>query len=384
MVPAMIPITLVTGFLGAGKTSLIAHLLDSVADRSVAVIVNDMAPRSIDGAYLRGGEHLPVEKDDLIRTISGGRVGAGKRDELVADILEIAKSHPHLDAILVETSGGSPALALAAALETSPELTGLVYVDTVITVVDTDTIATWWGDSLLRPVITDQLAAADLIILNKHDRAGLLSRFRARSIIKAVNRSVRTVTATFGQLPPEEIIRTGRRAAGDPALRGGESNPNHYPLVSRHLEERRPLHPERLDQWLNEDWPGIVRIKGFLWIATDMEHLYAVDAAGPQRELGLEGTWYGALQPEDLPDSPAVRAVLSEGPYQDRRQSITVIGIPEAVEREMRNIRSVLLSVTEMDRGPAAWATLPDPIRPQFERENERENEQDSVQSRTD
>lgn len=376
----MIPITVVTGFLGAGKTSLVAHLLDSVTDRTLAVVVNDMAPRSMDGAYLRGGEFLQAaDSNGSIRTIAGGRIGAGKHDLLRTEILDLLAGPDKPDAIVVETSGGSPAVALGEALEQDPELNEQVRLDSIITVIDTSTIALWWRDHLLRPVLTDQLNAADLIVLNKYDRAGFFARMRARMIVRSVTGSVPVCAAKYGRLDPTDILDTGRRetaatsASPTPAtVRRGD--PNHYPLVARQLEEQRPFHPERLDAWLNREWHGIVRIKGFLWLATDMDHVYVVDTAGGQRELGLEGTWYGALPPDDLPDDPRIHTAVQNHPYQDRRQSITVIGLPEAVEREMRNLRAALLSVPEMDRGAPAWATLPDPVRPQFIERETRES----------
>ncbi len=362
----MIPITLVTGFLGSGKTSLLAHLLDNTEGRRIAVIINDMAPRCIDGVYLRGGEFLLTEDDETIRTISGGRVGAGKREALVEQVQELARSEPAPEAILVETSGGSPALSVADALENDPALKDLVTVDSIITMVDTAAFPGIWSDSLLKPVLVDQISAADLVVLNKFDRAGFLARVRSRLVIKSVRPGVPVIAAEFGRLDPVDILHTDRRASAPPHLKKNRSNPNHYPLVARQLEETRPFHPERLHEWLSRDWPGIVRVKGFLWLATDMEHVYVVDSADDQRELGMEGTWYGALPEDQLPDDPRIRELLAEHPYQDRRQSITIIGEPEAVERELRGLRAALLSVTELDRGPGAWASITDPITQAF------------------
>lgn len=369
MVRPMIPITVVTGFLGAGKTSLLAHLLDNTEGRSIAVIVNDMASTSIDGAFLRGGEFVSGDGNDLIRTIAGGRVGAGKQAALLEEILDLARSPEPPEAIVIETSGGSPALALGELIRTDKQLAAVVVLDSILTVVDTGTLPTWWKDSLLRPVIADQLNAADLVVLNKYDRAGFFTRLRARHIVRSQCRGVTAIPTEYGRLDPEVLLHTGRlRGEGETRRSDGHirSNPNHYPLVARQLEDRRPFHPERFDNWLNQEWPGIIRIKGFVWLATDMDHVYVVDAAGPQRELGMEGVWYGSLAPEDVPESAAVQAALQGGPYQDRKQSITIIGVPEAVERELRGLRNAMLSGPEMDRGHRAWASLPDPIRGQF------------------
>ncbi len=367
----MIPITVVTGFLGSGKTSLIAHLLDSGDDRRIAVVINELASESIDTAFLRGGEHIVRGDDDVIRSITGGRIGAGKRKDLEETVIDLASGSTPPDVIVIETSGSSPALDLNHQLKRNKVLAGTAYIDTVITVVDTGTLTVYWKDPQLQPVLADQIAAADLIVLNKYDRAGFFERLAARRLIRRINPVAHVGTAEFGRLPVEEIIFTGRReelaasTAGTTA-RTTPSNPNFYPLVARFMAESRPFHPERLDRWLNTDWPGIIRVKGFAWLATDMDHVYVIDAAPRQREVGMEGTWYAAMPAEEVPEDDEIRESLASQPYGDRRQSIAVIGAPDAVERELRNIRSCLLSRTELDRGPRGWRNFHDPIGVQF------------------
>ena len=368
----MVPITVVTGFLGAGKTSLIAHLLDNAQGRRIAVVVNELAAHSIDAAYLHGGEHIASTSDTLIRTVSGGRAGAGKTTAVVQELGELVGLDPPPEAIVVETSGSSPALALVAALEHTPTLQGKAYVDSVISVVDATGITRYWKDQQLRPLLEDQLTAADLIILNKADRVGYWNRRRSVRLVRRVNKNAQVGTAEYGRLPIDEVLATKRHQASDGSLtagtrKGKDATPRFQPVTARHLVEPRPFHPERLDAWLNSDWPGIIRVKGFAWLATDMDHVYVVDAAGDQREVGLEGTWYAAVPPEERPDTAEVQAIMKAGPWGDRRQAIVVIGAPEAVERELRNVRACLLSGTELDRGPHGWRNLPDPLSGRFE-----------------
>lgn len=372
----MIPVTVITGFLGSGKTSLVAHLLDSTEDRSVAVIVNDMAAESLDSAFLRGGEHIQSGNEGLIRTVVGGRAGAGREEELIWHVLSLASHTPTPEAIVIETSGSSPAAQLSQLVSSDSQVSAVVYLDSVITVVDTTTFAMRWKDRQLQPLLADQLSAADLIVLNKYDRSSLWSRMQTRRILRAFDRSANTavVTAEFGRLAPEEVINTGRwekKHETAPSVAPEGSGRIHQPLVARQLDERRPFHPQRFEEWLNGAWQGIIRVKGFFWLATDMSHVYVVDSAGPQREIGMEGTWYAALPEDEVPADEDVQKALSVRPYGDRRQAITVIGVPDAVEREMRALRNALLTVTEMDRGPTGWSGLPDPIAPRFIESNE-------------
>ena len=367
----MIPITVVTGFLGAGKTSLIAHVLDNAAERKIAVVVNDLASESIDVAFLRGGEHIRVTGDDSMRVVAGGRAGSGKLADVIREIRSLAELPEPPEAIVVETSGSSPSAALASALVGDGTLDGVANLDSVVAVVDVTSFATYRKDRELRALLEDQIGAADLIVLSKSDRARFWQRRRTRRAVGRLNRDAEIEFAEFGRLPIEEIIATGRREArrseeGADPHDGTSAVSRFQPVVARHINETRPFHPERLDAWLNEQWPGIIRIKGFVWIATDMEHVFVLDVAGSQRELGMEGTWYGALGDDELPDDRDVRDSLSAGPWQDRRQSITIIGTPEAVERELRRVRACLLSDPELDRGPRGWNDLPDPILVRF------------------
>jgi G3E family GTPase len=364
----MVSITVVTGFLGSGKTSLIAHLLDSTPDRPIAVIVNELALQSIDSAYLHGGEHIDAADGPLLRSVSGGRAGAGKAPQVIEHIEDIIAAKTPPEAIVIETSGSSPAATLVAAIENAPRLREAVRVDSVITVVDVTSLPQYWQDPQLRPLLQEQLESADLIVLNKADRAGFWMERKATRIVRKTNPAATVGTTEYGRLPVEEIILTGRRAPQDrrPGPPGGDGSPRFQPVVARQLLEAKPLHPERLHEWLNRDWPGLIRVKGFVWIATDMDNVFVIDCAADQREVGMEGTWYAALSEDERPNGPDVEAALSGGAWGDRRQSLVVIGLPDAVEREMRNLRQCLLSATELDRGPHGWRRFADPIREQF------------------
>lgn len=388
----MIPVTLVTGFLGAGKTSLLAHLLDGTHGRPIGVVVNELAGTSIDAAYLHGGEHIDDTDTPLLRSIAGGRVGAGKLDALIDAIASLANEGP--EAIVVETSGSSPVRRIVEALSGDPVLRDRVVLDSVVTLVDGSSFTAYWKDPQLRSLLTDQITNADLVVINKSDRTGFWTRRRIVRTLRRLNRHVEVGLAEYGRLPVEALVASGRRAgsaggtaaSGTPGAPGAAGpsptgappagpsrptpepgrGPEFQPLVARHLGEVRPFHPARLHAWLDADWPGVIRVKGFAWLATDMDHVYVVDAAADQREVGMEGTWYAALPEDERPGDPAVSRAVASGAWGDRRQSLVLIGTPDAVERELRSLRACLLSGPELDRGPAAWRNLPDPIRHQF------------------
>lgn len=377
----MIPVTIVTGFLGAGKSSLVAHLLDSVEDRRIGVIVNDLGSESIDISIILGGEHVAHGGSELVRSVAGGRAGAEKMPAVLAELESLSLVAPPPEAIVIETSGGSTVGALVSAIE-GGSVPGLAL-DSVITVVDTETVPLVWADQMLRELVREQIAAADFVLLNKADRAGFWRRRRSRTIVRRANERAEVGLTEHGRIPVNEIVATGRRrahlgevkATAAPSAPGSRSATSAVSmpgpgsarsLVARHLNDRHPIHPARLHAWLEADWPGIARVKGHVWLATDMEHVYTIDAGAAQREVGLEGTWYAALEPSERPADEAIARALDGNPWGDRRQSITVIGSPDAVEREVRRLRGCLLSRPEEDRGPTAWKGIEDPIAPQF------------------
>lgn len=91
-----------------------------------------------------------------------------------------------------------------------------------------------------------------------------------------------------------------------------------------------------------------------------------LDAAGPQRELGLEGTWYAAVAESELAFDGEIRALVTGHPWGDRRQALTVIGSPSGLADASRELRRALLSDAEMAEGPALWCDYTDPLTPLF------------------
>ncbi len=395
----MIPVTVITGFLGSGKTSLIASALDGAPEKRIGVIVNDLGESSIDLAYLHGGEHVSDEPSELIRAVAGG-VPSGMLLRAILDEVHYFHELPERtrpEAILVETSGAGDPEELVRALGDHAR---------VVVVVDTSAVEAYRDDESLRPIIEAQLAAADVVVANKWDRSGWWKRRRAVAAIRAAAPAAMILRTEFGRVPLEELVgaqsgpsrvepppaqsgpsrvepppaqsgpsrvepppaQSGPSRVEPPPAQSGPSRVEPPPaLVATHLVADRPFHPARLEAWLRAPWPGIIRVKGFVWIASDMDGVYVVDAAGPQREIGLEGTWYAAIPEAELPDDPAIVTAASRLPYGDRRQSLTIIGTPTAVAAARVRLESDLLSPDESAAGPGTWKTFPDPLTGRFQ-----------------
>lgn len=354
----MIPLTVIGGFFGSGKTSLIAGVLDATAGRTIGVIVDEFGASALDGAYLRGGEHPHGPLPQLVRLLTGGRSGLEKRDAMRASLEEFTSLNP--EAVVLETSGATPLGQLVRFLETDSAVARSYALDSVITVADATTLSSLLRDRETRPLVSNQLAAADLVVLNKADQVGRGTIRRLGRTVSRIARKASVGESEFCRIPLEEVLATGRRADAAPAATAPLAD---LPLLVAHdLHVARPFHPVRLHRWLEREWPGIVRVKGLAWLAPDMDGVYVIDVSGERREVGLDGTWYAALPENDRPNEPTVQRLIGTGAYGDRGQRISIVGAPAAVTRELRNLRACLLSGPEEDRGPAEWASIPNPI----------------------
>ncbi len=351
---------IITGFLGSGKTSLIADQLDGSQD-DLAVIVHDLGEENIDVAFLKGGEHVSLTSNTRIRSVSSGYLTSSHLDQLTREIDALSDLEPRPMAILVETSGAANVVPVIEKLRAPGESWELI---SVLTVLDSSVIGDYREDPSIAPLLETQALSASLLILNKWDRANRIQRKHAKTFadyIRSKNGSD-LETTKFGRIKLR-LLLTRRLIPGKSSL--PEANTRES-IESFHLTTRRPFHPERLERWLDTSWTGIIRVKGFVWIASDMEGIYVLDAAGSQREVGLEGTWYASVADDELRDDPEVQKLVKEHPFGDRRQALTIIGRPESIAQAKNELEAALLRDDEMAIGPEGWQSFPDPLTGKF------------------
>jgi len=244
---AKVPCTIVTGFLGAGKTTLVRHLIENANGRRLAVIVNEFGDVGIDGEILKGcgAEDCP---EDRIVELSNGCLCCTVADEFVpalAALLDLSSPPEH---IVIETSGLALPKPLVQAFNW-PEIASRVTVDGVIAVIDGAAVAqgrfaddpsavarqraedkSLDHDNPLEEVYEDQLLCADLIVLNKTDLMSGAERLRVAGEIKAtVARAVKVVEAEGGRLGPAILLGLGAAAEADLAAR-----PSHHDAEGEH------------------------------------------------------------------------------------------------------------------------------------------------------
>ena len=286
---AKLPVTIVTGFLGAGKTTLLRHMLDNAEGRRIAVIVNEFGELGIDGEILKQCSIGCSEEEAQGRVfeLANGCLCCTVQEEFFPVMRELVARRGDLDQILIETSGLALPKPLVQAFQW-PEIRNACTVDAVITVVDSPAVAAGTfaahpeqvdqqrrqdpnldHESPLHELFEDQLASADLVILNKADQldAEALARVRAE-IAGELPAAVKIVEASRGELPLPVLLGLNAEAElhidGRPTHHEGHEDHDHDEFDSFHVdlpevEEAALL--EALGELVERH--DILRIKGF-------------------------------------------------------------------------------------------------------------------------
>ena len=389
-----LPVTVLSGFLGAGKTTVLTHILNNREGKKVAVIVNDMSEINIDQSMVQNDVSLNHKEEKLVE-MSNGCICCTLREDLLVEVTELAKARK-FDYLLIESTGISEPLPVAETFTFADEdgvsLSDVSTLDTMVTIVDAvnflkdfneakylQEVGESLGDEDQRSVadlLVDQVEFADIILISKTDLVKQGDIDKLKAVIRNLNTHAQIIPISNGEISGQEILSTGlfdfERAQQAPGwlkeLRGEHvPETEEYGISSFVYKARRPFYPKKFHDFLHsKDLSGkLIRSKGYFWLATRPQFAGTWNQAGGIAHHGFAGMFWKAIPENRWPQDQESLDYIKEKwvePFGDMRQELVFIGQGLDQKHITQLLDNCLLSDADLSLGKDHWAKLPDPF----------------------
>lgn len=396
-----LPVTVLSGFLGAGKTTVLSHILHNRQGKKVAVIVNDMSEINIDASMVKNEISLNHQEEKLVE-MSNGCICCTLREDLLIEIDKLAKTGK-FEYLVIESTGISEPLPIAETFtfadENGVSLSDVATLDTMVTVVDAVNFLNDYdaakylketGESLgeddersVTDLLLEQVEFADVLLISKTDLVDKPDVERLTAILKTLNTHARIIPISQGQVAINDVLATGlfnferaQQAPGWLKEMRGEHVPEtqEYGISSFSYTARRPFHPEKFYNFLHstEQYGKLIRSKGFFWLASRPQFVGQWNQAGGIAHYGFAGMFWKSIPKENWPTDEASLKEIQKTwvePFGDMRQELVFIGQNLDQRATIQALDDCILSEDELLKGKAYWRTLRDPF-PVWEEEN--------------
>jgi G3E family GTPase len=389
-----LPVTVLSGFLGAGKTTVLSHILNNRDGKKVAVIVNDMSEINIDASLVQNQVSLSRQEEKLVE-MSNGCICCTLREDLLLEVNKLAKEG-RFDYLIIESTGISEPLPVAETFTFADEdgvsLSDVARLDTMVTVVDAVNFLKDYdeakdlqetGESLgeedersVADLLVDQVEFADVLLISKTDLVEQPDIDRLRAILTSLNTSARIIPIANGKVDIDDVLNTqsfdfdrAQQAPGWLKEMRGEHVPEteEYGIGSFSYSARRPFHPERVFEFFHntEKFGKLIRSKGYFWLASRPEFAWQWSQAGGIARYGFAGMFWHSVPRGSWPtDEESLENIhkLWEEPFGDMRQELVFIGQGIDQEAVTETLEQCLLTDDEILKGKNYWLSLNDPF----------------------
>ena len=343
----IVPITVLTGYLGAGKTTLINHVLNNQEGYKVAVIVNDIGEVNID-ADLIGKGGIVQEEDSSLVPLQNGCICCTLKVDLMQQIVDIIKTKK-FDYILIEASGVCEPLPIAqtiTVLSDQTEQYGLPKIcrlDNVVTVVDSLRLRDEFGlgedlvkedidDEDIENLLIQQIEFCTKIILNKVDELSEEELGKVKAVIKKLQPKAEIIETNYGKVDVNKILNTNSFNFEEASMSAGwieelnkdeneydDEHEHHHHHGEGETEEygigtfvyyrRAPFNKEKFDKFAGNFPSSVIRCKGVFWFADEPETSYVFEQSGKQVEAYEAGEWVASYPEAER------NAIIAQNPY---------------------------------------------------------------------
>ena len=355
-----VPITVLTGYLGAGKTTLMNHILTNQEGYKVAVIVNDIGEVNIDAKLIADGGFIKEEDKGKVVPLSNGCICCTLKEDLINQIVDILKTGK-FDYILIEASGICEPLPIAQTisfLEDNLEKQAgrkICRLDNVVTVVDALRLVDEFGSGKdlekedldeedIENLLIQQIEFCNLIILNKVDEVTKEQLEEVKAVIKNLQPNARIIETNYAKVDVKMVIDTQNFDFEKTASSAGwienldkefveeddEHEEHHHDEEDEHHEHhhehhhdhehnedegeaeeygistfvymsRKPFNSRKFEEYVNNKFPKeVIRAKGLVWFANDYDMSYLFEQAGKQMKLSEAGLWLATAPKDEL------------------------------------------------------------------------------------
>jgi G3E family GTPase len=388
-----LPVTVICGFVGAGKSTLVQKVVAGWRSGPLAVLLHDRSDAGLNRDLCRSNGVEVFRLGEVLAELVQRCVGCSLRESLTSAITAIAEMG-RFERLLIECSGLVEPFMVAEmfndAWDNREPLVSVARLDHLITVVDS---RTFWedlhsdddlqtrgvsygtdDDRTISELLVEQVEYATAVIMAQ--TAGMLrgKRLRVRHLLQSLNPEAVLVSMDEGPEGIAQVVR-GREPASMPIsfqpgwvkLIQGAQVPiiqsSHWTMGA--FEATRPFHPQRLWELIESDWPGILRCRGHFWIASQPDRCFSWEQTAGARHFECIGDWWVATPRDQWPTDDKFQTQLKEHwsvEFGDRRQVFGWIGYRLDVTSWRRQLQRCLLTQSEVLEGEPAWRRFEDPF----------------------